>query len=455
MNSGRLRVILLWFADAVCITVSWTLVVQFYKVFGGAEYHTTDYFRAWPTIFLFTGINFVARLYHGRGSYPGMPVSPVEELRRLVLSALSTHVIVMAFLGFGHQVESISRFVLIVAGSLTAFTVQFYRDAVRLLMAKLRIGFIPAYLVGGGAAKDMLLQMFSSDPYWGFRIVRCFSKEDIRDIIPEATTYDIKHLFCCYKDDRYFRAQMPEFIKQFSFIEYLPTSRAFPLSDARVLDIGGLGGLELVNQQRMKLLRVEKRLVDLALSVFIAILMLPVFIIVPVLIKLTSRGPVFYRAKRLGKMGRPIYIWKFRSMYVDADSRLEKLLAESPELAAEFRSNFKLKKDPRVTPFGKFLRRTSIDELPQLINVFRHDMALIGPRPIVEEEVQYYGKAYDLIRTAKPGITGLWQVSGRSCVDYSERVSLDVRYILNWSPWMDFWIVIRTVVAVLTMKGSC
>lgn len=445
---------LLCLADAVCISLCWLVAVQGYKLFDRAAYHSTAYFRAWPVILMFTGINWIARLYHGRGSYPGMPLPQVEEFRRLVLSALATHLLVMAFLGFGHRVADISRVVLIVAGVLSAVLAPLFRDTARLLMARFGIGQIPAFLVGGGSAANALLRMFASSPYWGFRIVRRFSKEELRDIVPEARKTDVKHIFCCYKDDRYFRAQMPEFVHQFSFIEYLPTSASFPIADARVLDVGGLGGLELVNQQRLKLLRVEKRLLDLSFSILILLFSLPIFIIVPLLIKLTSRGPVFYRAKRLGKKGRTIYVWKFRSMYVDADARLAELLAKNESMRKEFKHNFKLKKDPRITPLGRFLRKTSIDELPQLINVFMHDMALIGPRPIVEKEIHYYGKAYELFSSIRPGVTGLWQVSGRSDVDYDARVALDVRYILNWSPWLDLWIVLRTVAAVVKMNGS-
>lgn len=212
--------------------------------------------------------------------------------------------------------------------------------------------------------------------------------------------------------------------------------------------------LWMVNCRRMKLLALEKGIVDRLLASIIFILSIPFFAVVPILIKLTSRGPIFYRAKRLGKKGRTIYVWKFRSMYADAEKRLDALLASDPSLKAEFEKGFKLKNDPRVTPLGKFLRKTSIDELPQLFNVFRGEMALVGPRPIVEKEIPYYGKAYEIFSSVKPGITGLWQTSGRSDCDYAERVALDVHYILNWSPWMDLWIVFRTVVAVLRMKGS-
>ena len=141
-------------------------------------------------------------------------------------------------------------------------------------------------------------------------------------------------------------------------------------------------------------------------------------------------------------------------MYEDAEARLSGLLNENPGAAEEWNSNFKLSDDPRVTPLGRFLRKTSLDELPQLFNVLSGEMALIGPRPIVEEEVSYYGDSYGVFSSVRPGITGLWQVSGRSDTGYGRRVSLDAYYVLNWSPWMDIWILVRTFYAVVFMRGS-
>ena len=234
----------------------------------------------------------------------------------------------------------------------------------------------------------------------------------------------------------------------------MPTAEAFPVLGAQPVVFDGVGGLEMVNQRRMKAMRLGKSVLDLVLSLVAFFCFLPLFIVIPVLIKLTSRGPVFYRATRLGKGGRAIRVWKFRSMYADADKRLAGMLAADPALKAEFDANFKLADDPRVTPFGRFLRKTSLDEIPQLFNVFSGEMALIGPRPIVQREVSYYGKAYSIFSSVKPGITGLWQTSGRSDTNYARRVALDSYYVLNWSPWLDIWILFRTVGAVLFMRGA-
>jgi undecaprenyl-phosphate galactose phosphotransferase len=269
-----------------------------------------------------------------------------------------------------------------------------------------------------------------------------------------AQKKDIKILLAC-QDGRLFRQQMEEFTKWFTYIEYLPTAKTFPILGARAVSFEGVGGLEMINQGRMKMKRFQKRILDALLATLVFLLFLPAFLILPLLIKLTSRGPVFYRHDRLGKDGRPIRILKFRSMYQDADLRLQNLLNSNPQTAKEWKENFKLTRDPRVTPLGRFLRKTSLDELPQIFNVFTGDMALIGPRPIVAEEVRYYGDSYRVFSSVRPGITGLWQVSGRSETDYAKRIALDAYYALNWSPWLDFWILRRTVSAVLSMRGAC
>ena len=182
--------------------------------------------------------------------------------------------------------------------------------------------------------------------------------------------------------------------------------------------------------------------------------LIPVFVVLALLVKCSSRGPVFYRARRLGVNGKPIEVWKFRTMYKDADERLAKILAENPELKKEWDENFKLKNDPRITPLGKILRKTSLDELPQFVNVLRGEMAVIGPRPIVEKEIAYYGPSYEVFSRVKPGITGFWQVSGRSDTTYERRIELDMYYINNWSIWLDYYIFLKTVKEVLICRGA-
>jgi lipopolysaccharide/colanic/teichoic acid biosynthesis glycosyltransferase len=195
--------------------------------------------------------------------------------------------------------------------------------------------------------------------------------------------------------------------------------------------------------------RVAKRTGDIVFSLAVLTLGSPVLLLLALLVKLTSRGPVFYVQQRVGRDYRSFGCIKFRTMRRDADRVLGVLLAESPDLAEEFRNDFKLKNDPRITRLGKFLRRSSLDELPQFVNVLRGEMSVVGPRPIVRKEISRYGDAMDEVLAVRPGLTGLWQVSGRNNLSYAERVELDVRYARSRNLRIDLAIILRTVGVIL------
>jgi len=177
-------------------------------------------------------------------------------------------------------------------------------------------------------------------------------------------------------------------------------------------------------------------------------------LIISVLITLDSKGGVIYKQARIGKGGVKFNAYKFRTMVLNADQVLQKYLEESPELKAEWLATHKLKKDPRVTRVGAFLRKVSLDEVPQFWNILIGDMSLIGPRPIVDAEIEKYGACFELYKQARPGLTGLWQVSGRSDTSYRERVALDEYYLLNRNLMMDFQILLKTVLVVINRKGA-
>jgi Undecaprenyl-phosphate galactose phosphotransferase WbaP len=221
-----------------------------------------------------------------------------------------------------------------------------------------------------------------------------------------------------------------------------------------VRDFDGILGL-YTSQRLLKKSNVAvKRVIDVALCLIGGLILSPFLLLACLLIKLDSRGPAFYGHGRLGLNGEPFVAWKFRTMVRDSDAALEKILASDPEKRLEWEANHKLRDDPRITRMGRFLRRTSLDELPQIWNVIKGEMSLIGPRPIVEAEVPKYGIHYKLFSSVKPGMSGLWQVSGRSDIDYAERVALDVYYIQSWSLWLDIHILFRTVAVVLWGRGA-
>ena len=216
-----------------------------------------------------------------------------------------------------------------------------------------------------------------------------------------------------------------------------------PFSDA--LD-SGVGG------RRLGL--VAKRAVDLAIAGSALFLLLPLLALVAAAVWLGDRKSPIFRHTRLGRDGRPFGCLKFRTMVVNAEAALAAHLADNPTARAEWAATHKLTDDPRVTALGRVLRKTSLDELPQLINVLRGDMSLVGPRPIVQAEVAHYGAAFTPCFSVPPGVTGLWQVSGRSDTTYEERVALDLDYATRWSFTRDLVILVRTVPAVFAQRGS-
>ncbi len=195
---------------------------------------------------------------------------------------------------------------------------------------------------------------------------------------------------------------------------------------------------------------IAKRVFDIFFSLTALILLSPFLLLLVILIPLTSRGNPIYSQKRIGRFGVPFKFFKFRTMHIDAEKRLQSILANNPSYKLEWDQIHKLKNDPRVTFIGAILRKTSMDELPQFINVLKGEMSVVGPRPVLHEEiVKHFGdKAKDVL-SVRPGLTGLWQTSGRNNTTYAERVALDARYACSWSLKQDFKIIAKTIPAIL------
>jgi Undecaprenyl-phosphate galactose phosphotransferase WbaP len=217
---------------------------------------------------------------------------------------------------------------------------------------------------------------------------------------------------------------------------------------------GRLSGIEVRNGLLFAALLSIKRAIDVLVAGTVLILGLPVMLIIAGLIKWRDPGPVFFGHVRIGRHGKKFKAWKFRSMRVGGNEILREYLARNPAAREEWEATQKLKDDPRVTKVGSLLRAWSLDELPQLWNVLRGDMSLVGPRPIVDDEVRRYGDVIQLYARVKPGITGLWQVSGRNQVGYEDRVLLDQFYTRHWSPWLDVFVLAKTVITLITRDGA-
>ena len=197
--------------------------------------------------------------------------------------------------------------------------------------------------------------------------------------------------------------------------------------------------------------KVIKRLFDIIVSLLGLLILSPLFLLLTILIKCDSKGPVFFIQKRVGRNGKKFGIFKFRTMRINAE---ELIASFTPEQLKEWKENFKLKNDPRITRVGKFLRNTSLDELPQLINIFVGHMSLVGPRPIVEEELEWYGEKKSVLLSVRPGLTGWWATNGRSEVSYPERCDYELYYVYNCSLLLDIKILFKTFSAVFSRKGA-
>jgi exopolysaccharide production protein ExoY len=198
-----------------------------------------------------------------------------------------------------------------------------------------------------------------------------------------------------------------------------------------------------------------KRSFDIFFSTLVLTLLSPLFFLIAIAVKLSSKGPIFYGHLRVGRGGKKFRCFKFRSMYMDADHRLKEILANDPALRHEWETTHKLKNDPRVTPIGAFLRKTSMDELPQFWNVLRGDLSVVGPRPVVELEIiKFLGPKASKILSIRPGLTCFWQVSGRTDTTYDHRVALDEKYVDNRSLAVDIKLIAKTIPAIFSSRGA-
>ncbi|HBX4709766.1 undecaprenyl-phosphate galactose phosphotransferase WbaP [Klebsiella pneumoniae] len=244
-------------------------------------------------------------------------------------------------------------------------------------------------------------------------------------------------------------------IKGYRYVSVIPTLRGMPLDSTDMSFIFSHEVMIFRVQQNLAKWssRILKRLFDIFGSLAIIIVLSPALFYISLKVK-KDGGPAIYGHERIGKGGRPFKCLKFRSMVINSKEVLAELLENDPAAKAEWDATFKLKNDPRVTKIGAFLRRTSLDELPQLFNVLKGEMSLVGPRPIITAELERYNEEVDYYLLSKPGMTGLWQVSGRSDVDYETRVYLDAWYVKNWSMWNDIAILFKTIGVVLKKDGA-
>jgi len=430
----------------------------------GGIFEPVLYWQLWPALLLFP-VAFALL-----GLYPGVGLNPPEELRRVFVGTTLVYLLLGSTTFLFKEAETYSRAIFLVAWVLSIIGVSITRAVVRhFLSAKAWWGY-PVVILGAGRTGEAVVQALRSQPGLGLKPV-AFLDDDMSkrgevlgvpvlgnlELAPQlAKEWGIRHAVLAIPGAS--RGRLLEVIERygsaFPKLTLIPDLFGMASLWVSAMDMGGMLGLELRHNLLQPSARWLKRGLDLLLVLVGGTLLLPLLALLALLVKLDSRGTVFFSHKRIGQGGRYFRAWKFRTMVQDADRVLQQALEHSPELGAEWEQGHKLKADPRTTRMGRWLRRTSLDELPQLWNVLRGEMSLVGPRPIVDAEVERYGDRFELFKQVQPGITGLWQVSGRNDTTYAERVGLDTYYVRNWSPWVDFYLLARTVWAVFWSKGA-
>ena len=402
-----------------------------------------------------------------QGLYPGYGKSPQTELRLHTTSTLGITLVQLASqLALTHL--GVSPLHLLFIWLLILVLSLLIRYMLRGMMVRSGQFGRPVAIIGAGRSAEMLVEQLMAQPTYGLRPVAVYDDNVAlhgKTISGIPVMGDINNALAYPKARQALiaipgaRAEVRQHLVNSIYQVYPMTWLVADLFDVpnqalQPHSIGSIASLEIRNNLNSRTSRFIKRFIDLFGSIVGGILILPVLVIIAIAIKLDSPGPAIYRARRLGCNGQPFDCYKFRSMHRDAEAKLAAVLASDEALAAEFAATHKLREDPRVTRIGTFLRKTSLDELPQLMNVIDGTMSLVGPRPIVQAEVEKYGAVYEIYKQVRPGMTGYWQANGRSDTSYNERVTMDKFYVTNWSPWLDIVILIQTVRVVFMGKGA-
>ena len=341
-----------------------------------------------------------------------------------------------------------------------------------ILLKKFHLFYVPTILIGAGHTAEHVLRFFRDDLGYRYDILGIIDDAPISSLVRERFLLygNIDQASQIIKDTRVQQviicAPGLEKDKLTSLIEkiqplvrnisFIPDLIGAPISgvEPQMLYDEQIMMLTLKNNLARRRNRIYKRTFDLVATISGGLLISPILLAIAIANAISNHGHVFFAHRRIGKNGKEFYCYKFQSMVPDAEAKLEQYLKSHPEARKEWEETFKLTNDPRVTKLGAFLRKTSLDELPQLWNVIKGDMSLVGPRPIVKKEIPRDGEHFKEYCSVLPGITGMWQASGRSDTTYAERVAMDTWYVHNWSVWLDIMYLAKTFSAVIHSKGA-
>ena len=407
----------------------------------------------------------------GWGLYLGFGVGAVETLRRLSCCT-SFAFLVLAAGSFALKLPpQYSRLSFAIAWGASLVTVPLWRFLVLSVASHWQWWGEPTVLIGGGPWVRWTIRALGNALSLGYRPVGVlmpgphqYEQHPVEgvpvfggvEVVPYLAVRGVRVALVEVGEHGLDGSVLSRFQRHFRHVVVIRNAQDLPIERVRICNLGGILGVEFTNELLRWQNRLIKRLLDLTLGVIFFALALPVMAVGGCLVKLMSHGPFLFCQVREGLGGHPIKVWKLRTMYRDAEQRLESFLADNPVLRREWGERFKLAHDPRIIPVvGNTLRRLSVDELPQLWSVIKGEMSLIGPRPFPEYHLRQFPPEFrELRRWVRPGLTGLWQVMVRSDGGVDEQQLYDTYYIRNWSTWLDLWILFRTMRAVLLGKGA-
>jgi Undecaprenyl-phosphate galactose phosphotransferase WbaP len=461
----RLIVATIVVSDVFLASLVWSLAYLLQSIWGNGELNGAAVAAIAPSIAMWVGLRALL------GLYPGYGLDSVERLRRHTYSVFATLAMLTVFSVALQVGDQLSRRLLMLAFLGLLFSTPFIEYLVRWCMKKVKLWGRPVIVLSYENTGTQYLDHLEQEWGLGYKPVALFdyhlrpAGEPFEEAPYEETLASAMNLgreqgidTCIFAMPYTRREQLASMVsvasESFRHVVIIPNLAGVTNSAVTARDLTGIFAVEIKHNLLDPWAQRLKRVLDLFGVVVGGLLISPLLLAIVVLIKLDSSGPVFYGHRRLGAKGEYFHCWKFRTMSTNAEWSLDEYLQKNTSLQAEWEQNHKLREDPRVTRVGRFLRKLSLDELPQLWNVLRAEMSLTGPRPIVDAEIPKYKKNYALYKRIKPGMSGFWQVGGRSDTDYEERVAMDSYYVRNWSVWLDIIILARTVKIVLAGKGA-
>ena len=452
--------------DYIAIICAEELAFNFRNFYTGNRSLHISWLNFWivfPLLYLIF-LN-IEQLYNRRAQF-------WQIIQKLFITSCYAVTSIIILLYIARIAGSTSRMFIAVFWILSFILLVVFRYIVKKILEKYQLLQIPVLIIGAGKTAELLVQGIKNDAGMGYKIIGLLEDNKVEEGILEnypvlgkfsdaeqvITKYNIKHVFIAAPG-----LEQGKLTKLIYKVQPLVKSMGV-IPNLVGVPMGGIEAESLFNEKLM-LLRLKnnlarpinrwiKTIFDYVLTITGTIAISPILIVIALWIYKDSPGPVIFKHRRIGKNGKEFNCYKFRSMCVDAKEKLAQLLKTDPEARAEWEKDFKLKNDPRITKSGAFLRKTSLDELPQIFNVLKGEMSLVGPRPIIRDEMIRYGEYINDYLMVKPGITGMWQVSGRSDIDYTERVLLDSWYTRNWSVWLDLMLLWRTGKIVFQCKGA-